>query len=186
MLSEISIVKIAPGKTGSGHPAYRAPSRAALIVSLRMPIRMNVEYLKLLSETLCPLALRGRFLDVNMLALPCFLDVRKPLPQRLVYKLIPNLLVGHSFVSLYRESHSTDVLFGRRRRKNSLTEIVSQISVITFELVKPVINSSNGWSFIMIGQWKCAHACNAYIKRGPGRVVGHPSPSRARVALTPR
>ncbi|GBP69826.1 hypothetical protein EVAR_51991_1 [Eumeta japonica] len=35
------------------------------------------------------------------------------------------------------------------RRRTSLTQIVSQISATTFELVKPVINRDKGWSFIM-------------------------------------
>ncbi|GBP56740.1 hypothetical protein EVAR_36994_1 [Eumeta japonica] len=43
-------------------------------------------------------------------------------------KACPNLLVGHSFVSLYHEPHSTDVVFGRRRRRTSLTQIISQIN----------------------------------------------------------
>ncbi|GBP14960.1 hypothetical protein EVAR_6612_1 [Eumeta japonica] len=55
---------------------------------------------------------------------------------------------GDSFVSLYHEPHSTDV-FSRRRRRTTLTQIVSQISGTTFELVKPVINSGTRWSFIM-------------------------------------
>ncbi|GBP16974.1 hypothetical protein EVAR_101989_1 [Eumeta japonica] len=59
-----------------------------------------------------------------------------------------DLLVGHSFVSLYHEPLSTDVVFGRRRKRTSLSQIVSQISATTFELVNSVINSGKGWSFI--------------------------------------
>ncbi|GBP65129.1 hypothetical protein EVAR_29793_1 [Eumeta japonica] len=36
---------------------------------------------------------------------------------------------------------STDVVFGRRRRRTFFTEIVSQIIATTFELVKLVTNS---------------------------------------------
>ncbi|GBP38324.1 hypothetical protein EVAR_36276_1 [Eumeta japonica] len=56
-----------------------------------------------------------------------------------------------SFVSLYHEPHSTDVLFGCRRRRTYFTQIVGEISAITFEVSKPVINSDNGGSFIMKG-----------------------------------
>ncbi|GBP50508.1 hypothetical protein EVAR_25205_1 [Eumeta japonica] len=51
-----------------------------------------------------------------------------------------------------REPHSTGVVVGRRRRRTSFTQTVSEISVTTFELVKPVIGSGQGWSFIMKGQ----------------------------------
>ncbi|GBP21929.1 hypothetical protein EVAR_7142_1 [Eumeta japonica] len=40
---------------------------------------------------------------------------------------------SHSFVSLYHETHSTDVAFGRRCRRTFLTQIVSQISATMFE-----------------------------------------------------
>ncbi|GBP25806.1 hypothetical protein EVAR_94826_1 [Eumeta japonica] len=39
-------------------------------------------------------------------------------------------------MSLYHGPRSTDVVFGRPRRRTSLTQIVSQISATTFELVK--------------------------------------------------
>ncbi|GBP15735.1 hypothetical protein EVAR_93923_1 [Eumeta japonica] len=52
----------------------------------------------------------------------------------------------HSFVSLYDVPYSTNVVFGRRHRRTSLTQIVSQIRATTFEFVKPVINSDKGWS----------------------------------------
>ncbi|GBP28811.1 hypothetical protein EVAR_19856_1 [Eumeta japonica] len=38
---------------------------------------------------------------------------------------------------LYRELHSTDVVFGRRHTRTFLTQIVNQITATTFELVKP-------------------------------------------------
>ncbi|GBP30342.1 hypothetical protein EVAR_18141_1 [Eumeta japonica] len=41
------------------------------------------------------------------------------------------------------------VVFGRRRRRTSLTYIVNQISVTTFELDKAAINSDMRWSFGM-------------------------------------
>ncbi|GBP29950.1 hypothetical protein EVAR_18430_1 [Eumeta japonica] len=46
----------------------------------------------------------------------------------------------------------TDEVFGRRRRRTSLMQIVSQINATTFELVEPVINSDKRWSFIVRGQ----------------------------------
>ncbi|GBP39964.1 hypothetical protein EVAR_39192_1 [Eumeta japonica] len=49
-------------------------------------------------------------------------------------------------------STSIDVVFGRRHRRMFLTQVVSQISATTFELLKTVINSDKGCSFIMIGQ----------------------------------
>ncbi|GBP45104.1 hypothetical protein EVAR_33209_1 [Eumeta japonica] len=52
------------------------------------------------------------------------------------------------------EPHSTDIVFGRRRTRTSLAQIVSQISAITFEIVKSVINSAKRWSFIIKGQPK--------------------------------
>ncbi|GBP30893.1 hypothetical protein EVAR_28531_1 [Eumeta japonica] len=55
-------------------------------------------------------------------------------------------------VSLYHELHSTDVVFGRRRRRTSLAKTVGQISATTFELVKPVMNGDKGWSFIVKDQ----------------------------------
>ncbi|GBP58240.1 hypothetical protein EVAR_40745_1 [Eumeta japonica] len=42
----------------------------------------------------------------------------------------------NSTASPYREPHRTDGVFGRRRRRMSVNQIVSQISVTTFELVK--------------------------------------------------
>ncbi|GBP28507.1 hypothetical protein EVAR_22970_1 [Eumeta japonica] len=57
--------------------------------------------------------------------------------------------VDHSFASLYHEPHGTDVVFGRRRRRTSHTQIVSQIRVTTFEFVKPVTNSGKKWRFFM-------------------------------------
>ncbi|GBP76169.1 hypothetical protein EVAR_49966_1 [Eumeta japonica] len=53
-------------------------------------------------------------------------------------------------VSLYREQHSIDIVFGRRLRMTFFTQIASQISATTFELVKPVITNGKGLSFIMI------------------------------------
>ncbi|GBP64275.1 hypothetical protein EVAR_45323_1 [Eumeta japonica] len=44
------------------------------------------------------------------------------------------------------------VVLGRRRRRTSLAQIVRQISATIFELLKPVINSGKGWSFIVKGQ----------------------------------
>ncbi|GBP75893.1 hypothetical protein EVAR_11005_1 [Eumeta japonica] len=57
-------------------------------------------------------------------------------------------LVGHFLVSLYHGPYTVDVVFGRRRR-TSLTQIVSQICANMSELVKRVINSG---SFIMKDQ----------------------------------
>ncbi|GBP49646.1 hypothetical protein EVAR_37428_1 [Eumeta japonica] len=54
-------------------------------------------------------------------------------------------------VSLYHELHSTDVS-GRRDRRTSLTQIIREVSVTRYELVKSVINSGKGWGFIMKGQ----------------------------------
>ncbi|GBP34300.1 hypothetical protein EVAR_13439_1 [Eumeta japonica] len=48
--------------------------------------------------------------------------------------------------SLCHEPHSTNVVFGRRRRRTSLTETVSKIGATTFELVKPVVNSDKDGS----------------------------------------
>ncbi|GBP57393.1 hypothetical protein EVAR_51240_1 [Eumeta japonica] len=62
----------------------------------------------------------------------------------------PNMLIGHSFVSIYHEPHITDVVFGRCCRRKSLTQIISQISATTYEF----INSGKGWSFIIKGQPK--------------------------------
>ncbi|GBP09360.1 hypothetical protein EVAR_5786_1 [Eumeta japonica] len=45
---------------------------------------------------------------------------------------------------VYHEQYSTDVVFGRRCRRMSLTQIVCQISVTRFELVKPVTNNGKG------------------------------------------
>ncbi|GBP22989.1 hypothetical protein EVAR_15663_1 [Eumeta japonica] len=56
---------------------------------------------------------------------------------------------GHSFVSFYHDPHTTDVIFGRRRRMMSLAQTISQISATTFKLVESVVNSDKGWSFIM-------------------------------------
>ncbi|GBP29686.1 hypothetical protein EVAR_13609_1 [Eumeta japonica] len=55
-------------------------------------------------------------------------------------------LVGQYFVSAYHELHSTNFVSGRRRRRTSLVQIVSEISTTTFELVKPDINSVIGSS----------------------------------------
>ncbi|GBP09868.1 hypothetical protein EVAR_92422_1 [Eumeta japonica] len=54
--------------------------------------------------------------------------------------------------SLYYEPHSTEVVFGRRRRRTFFTQIIGQISGITFELVKSIVSSVKGWTFIMKGQ----------------------------------
>ncbi|GBP19590.1 hypothetical protein EVAR_102138_1 [Eumeta japonica] len=52
-------------------------------------------------------------------------------------------------LNLYYEPHSTDVAFGRRYIRTSFTQIVRQISVTTYELVKPAINIGKRWSVIM-------------------------------------
>ncbi|GBP58518.1 hypothetical protein EVAR_33868_1 [Eumeta japonica] len=45
----------------------------------------------------------------------------------------PNMLVGHSFVSLYHEPHGTDDVFGRRSRRTSRTQIVrNHVQVCTW------------------------------------------------------
>ncbi|GBP42018.1 hypothetical protein EVAR_95017_1 [Eumeta japonica] len=46
-----------------------------------------------------------------------------------------------AFDSPYHEPRSTDIVFGRPRRRTSFTQIVSQINVTTYELVKPITNS---------------------------------------------
>ncbi|GBP28231.1 hypothetical protein EVAR_19079_1 [Eumeta japonica] len=51
-------------------------------------------------------------------------------------------------LSLHREPHSTDVVFPGSHRRTFLTQIVNHFSANTFELVKPVMNSIKGWSFI--------------------------------------
>ncbi|GBP20310.1 hypothetical protein EVAR_10571_1 [Eumeta japonica] len=55
------------------------------------------------------------------------------------------------FVSFYHGPHSANIIFDRRHRRTSLTLIISQSDATTFELVKPIINSGEGWSFIMKG-----------------------------------
>ncbi|GBP03093.1 hypothetical protein EVAR_2573_1 [Eumeta japonica] len=52
--------------------------------------------------------------------------------------------IGHSFLSLYYEPHSTDILFDHHPKRTFFTQIVSHTSVTKFELVKPVINSDEG------------------------------------------
>ncbi|GBP58031.1 hypothetical protein EVAR_39747_1 [Eumeta japonica] len=47
------------------------------------------------------------------------------------YHTFSEACVGNYFVSLYREPHSIDVAFSRRRRRTSLTQIVSQINEIS-------------------------------------------------------
>ncbi|GBP39258.1 hypothetical protein EVAR_22664_1 [Eumeta japonica] len=42
------------------------------------------------------------------------------------------------FVSLYHEPHSANAVFGRRRRRTSLAQIISKIIATAFKLVKPV------------------------------------------------
>ncbi|GBP52194.1 hypothetical protein EVAR_87579_1 [Eumeta japonica] len=64
-----------------------------------------------------------------------------------VRKFDPYNVFLFAFKPHYHESHSTDVVFGYRRRRTSLTQIVSQINLATFRLVKPVTNSSAGWTF---------------------------------------
>ncbi|GBP76786.1 hypothetical protein EVAR_36634_1 [Eumeta japonica] len=63
-----------------------------------------------LRETPCALELKDRFAGLFICS-HCFLGVRKTLSWR-----------------LYHEPHSTDVVFGRRRRRMFLTQTVSQIS----------------------------------------------------------
>ncbi|GBP08810.1 hypothetical protein EVAR_78217_1 [Eumeta japonica] len=57
-------------------------------------------------------------------------------------------------LGVVKEMIESDVVFGRRRRRTSLTQIVSRISATTLELVKPVINSGKRWTFIKKGQSK--------------------------------
>ncbi|GBP34896.1 hypothetical protein EVAR_26485_1 [Eumeta japonica] len=55
----------------------------------------------------------------------------------------------------YRGNVQEKTLFHPKRpmaRRMSLTQIVSQINVITVELAEPVINSGKGWRFIMKSQ----------------------------------
>ncbi|GBP82834.1 hypothetical protein EVAR_34497_1 [Eumeta japonica] len=40
------------------------------------------------------------------------------------------------------------------KKRTSFAQIVSQISATTFKIVKPVVNSGEGWSFVMKGQLK--------------------------------
>ncbi|GBP48314.1 hypothetical protein EVAR_34807_1 [Eumeta japonica] len=54
--------------------------------------------------------------------------------------------------SLYHEPHSADAVSGGRRRRTSLTHIVSRITATTSELVKPVVNSGRGWSSVTKGR----------------------------------
>ncbi|GBP29411.1 hypothetical protein EVAR_22023_1 [Eumeta japonica] len=56
---------------------------------------------------------------------------------------------NESCFSLYYE-----VVFGRRHKRTSLTQIVSQITANTFKLVKPVTNSGREWNFFVKGQPK--------------------------------
>ncbi|GBP76189.1 hypothetical protein EVAR_54945_1 [Eumeta japonica] len=51
--------------------------------------------------------------------------------------------------NLNNEPRSTDVVFGRCRKRMSLTWIVSQVDATMFELVEPVINDSKGCSLII-------------------------------------
>ncbi|GBP32397.1 hypothetical protein EVAR_81204_1 [Eumeta japonica] len=62
----------------------------------------------------------------------------------------------HSFLSLYHKPHSIDVVFGRRRRSTYLTQIIIQISEITFELVKPVLNATRDEA----SSWEANHSLN--------------------------
>ncbi|GBP14862.1 hypothetical protein EVAR_75446_1 [Eumeta japonica] len=106
-----------------------------------------------LRETLCLPALRDRF-DSLFICSNCFFGVCRPLSSKFSFILGNKLkshcarsgLYGRSLVSLYREPHSTDAS-SQRCRGTSLMHIVS-------ELVKPVINGSMEWSFIMKGQTK--------------------------------
>ncbi|GBP77830.1 hypothetical protein EVAR_34373_1 [Eumeta japonica] len=77
---------------------------------------------------------------------------------------------SHSCVSRYHEPHTTDV--SCRRRRIFLTQIVSQISAATFELVKRLMYSGKRWSFIMKDNQ------NDYDKRIINNQPGIPSESK--------
>ncbi|GBP35275.1 Zinc finger BED domain-containing protein 5 [Eumeta japonica] len=87
-------------------------------MTVSVEINTSLPLMERLRDTLCPLALWGRF-DGLFICSDCYFGL------------------GH-------EPHSTNLVFGRHRRRTPLTQIVSQISATTFELVKPVINSGKG------------------------------------------
>ncbi|GBP09648.1 hypothetical protein EVAR_76623_1 [Eumeta japonica] len=65
-----------------------------------------------------------------------------------IFSLIPEIEKNRKgeigAVNLYHEPLIADVILDRRHRRTSLTQIVSQISATTFELLKPVVNITNG------------------------------------------
>ncbi|GBP85546.1 hypothetical protein EVAR_58081_1 [Eumeta japonica] len=88
----------------------------------------------------------------------------------------------HFFISLYCEPHSADIVFGRHQRTTFITQIVSQISVTTFEFVKPVTNRGKGWSSIIKGLAKFVHV-DAICVQNLCRLIylGEPSQANGRV-----
>ncbi|GBP68290.1 hypothetical protein EVAR_57616_1 [Eumeta japonica] len=70
-------------------------------------------------DTFCPLELRGHFDSSHR-----FFGVRKPFSC-------------HPFVNLFHEPHSTNIIFGHRRRKTFLTQIFSRISATSATQLLP-------------------------------------------------
>ncbi|GBP40194.1 hypothetical protein EVAR_37595_1 [Eumeta japonica] len=69
---------------------------------------------------------------------------------------------------------STYVVSGRGPRRTSHTQIVNQISAITYQLVKPVTNDDKEWRFIMKSQPKSYKRIRGQMGRERGDYQRHP------------
>ncbi|GBP79322.1 hypothetical protein EVAR_99545_1 [Eumeta japonica] len=142
--------------TGSGrgvqHPLLRRAGstgdvntlsaiRQSNSVNFKRPCRYSYALQITSRQKGCARALGLRNSDVMMISIEQFKAYRIDLQGGRVD--------SHYLVSLYHEPHRTEIVFDCRRRRTSLTQIVSQISATTFELFKPFTNSGKESSFIM-------------------------------------